>query len=52
MIELKGTANESVVKVIGLENQLLGEIASIRAEVGKLKKGLVKSNQIFAYTLR
>ena len=52
MIELKGTANESTVKVIGLENQLLGEIASIRTEIGKLKKGLVKANQIFAYTLR
>lgn len=52
MIELKGTANESTVKVIGLENQLLGEVASIRTEVSKLKKGLVKSNQFFAYTLR
>jgi hypothetical protein len=52
MIELKGTGSESIVKVIGLENQLLGEIASIRVEIGKLKKGLVKSNQIFAYTLR
>ena len=52
MIELKGTGSESIVKVIGLENQLLGEIASIRTEIGKLKKGLVKSNQIFTYTLR
>lgn len=52
MIELKGTGSESIVKVIGLENQLLGEIASIRTEIGKLKKGLVKQNQIFAYTLR
>jgi hypothetical protein len=52
MIELKGTANESTVKVIGLENQLLGEVASIRTEVSKLKKGLIKANQIFAYTLR
>ena len=52
MIELKGTGSESIVKVIGLENQLLGEIASIRTEIGKLKKGLVKSNQIFSYTLR
>ena len=52
MIELKGTGSESTVKVIGLENQLLGEIASIRTEIGKLKKGLVKANQIFSYTLR
>lgn len=52
MIELKGTGSESVVKVIGLENQLLGAIASIRLEVSKLKKGFLKSNQIFAYTLR
>ena len=52
MIELKGTGSESIVKVIGLENQLLGEIASIRTEIGKLKKGLVKANQIFTYTLR
>jgi hypothetical protein len=52
MIELKGTGSESIVKVIGLENQLLGEIASIRTEIGKLKKGLVKQNQVFAYTLR
>lgn len=52
MIELKGTGSESTIKVIGLENQLLGEIASIRTEIGKLKKGIVKSNQIFAYTLR
>jgi len=52
MIELKGTGSDSIVKVIGLENQLLGEIASIRTEIGKLKKGLVKANQIFTYTLR
>jgi len=52
MIELKGTSGESIVKVTGLENQLLGNIASIRLEVGKLKKGLLKTNQIFAYTLR
>jgi len=52
MIELKGTGSESTIKVIGLENQLLGEIASIRTEIGKLKKGIVKSNQFFAYTLR
>ena len=52
MIELKGTGSESTVKVIGLENQLLGAIASIRLEIAKLKKGILKSNQIFAYTLR
>jgi hypothetical protein len=51
MVELEGTSGESVVKVNGLKNQLLGEITSIRSEVNKLRMSFNKSNQIMVTTL-
>lgn len=52
MLELEGTSGESVVKVSGLKNQLLGEITSIRSEVNKLRMSFNKTNQIMVSTLR
>lgn len=52
MIELEGTSSESLVKVKGLKNQLIGEITSIRAEINKIKVGVKKEGQILVSTLR
>ena len=52
MVEIEGTSGDSVVRVHGLKNQLLGEITSIRSEIAKLKKGFFKSGQILRSTLR
>lgn len=52
MIELEGTEADSVIKVKGLKNQLLGEVTAIRMEIAKMKKGFTKSGQILVSTLR
>ena len=52
MIELEGTSVESLIKVRGLKNQLIGEITSIRNEIQKIKIGVKKSGQIMVSTLR
>lgn len=51
MIELEGTDSDSLVKVKGLKNQFIGEIASIRKEVNKMKKGFQKQGLIMVSTL-
>lgn len=52
MIELNGTTTDSLIKVKGLVNQLIGEITSIRSEINKIKVGVKKSGQILVSTLR
>jgi len=52
MIELEGTSSESLIKVKGLKNQLIGEITSIRNEIQKIKIGVKKSGQILVSTLQ
>lgn len=52
MIELEGTSSESLIKVKGLKNQLIGEITSIRSEINKIKIGVKKSGQILVSTLQ
>lgn len=52
MIDLEGTSSESLVKVNGLKNQLIGEITTIKDEIKKLKVGFSKSKQIMVSTLR
>lgn len=52
MIELNGTTPESLIKVKGLTNQLLGEITSIRAEINKIKVGVKKTGQLLVSTLQ
>lgn len=52
MIELNGTSSESLIKVKGLTNQLIGEITSIRAEINKIKVGVKKAGQILVSTLQ
>lgn len=52
MIELEGTTSESLIKVTGLKNQLIGEISSIRKEIQKIKIGVKKSGQILVSTLQ
>ncbi|WP_296683245.1 hypothetical protein [Flavobacterium sp.] len=51
MIELEGTSAGSIVNVVGLKNQLLGEITTIRSEVQKMRMGFKKANQILVSTL-
>jgi hypothetical protein len=51
MIELEGTSADSMIKVKGLKNQLIGEITSIRDEIQKIKIGVKKSGQILVSTL-
>jgi hypothetical protein len=52
MIELEGTSADSLIRVAGLKNQLIGEISSIRKEIQKIKIGVKKSGQILVSTLR
>jgi len=52
MIELEGTSSDSLIKVTGLKNQLIGEISSIRNEIQKIKIGVKKSGQILVSTLQ
>ena len=52
MIELEGTSTDSLINVKGLKNQLIGEIASIRNEIQKIKIGVKKTGQILVSTLR
>ena len=52
MIELEGTSADSMIKVKGLKNQLIGEITSIRNEIQKIKIGVKKSGQILVSTLQ
>lgn len=52
MIELEGTSSESLIRVKGLKNQLIGEITSIRNEIQKIRIGVKKSNQILVSTLQ
>ena len=52
MIELEGTSSESLIKVKGLKNQLIGEITSIRNEIQKIKIGVKKSGKILVSTLK
>ncbi len=52
MIELNGTTADSLIKVKGLVNQLIGEITSIRSEINKIKVGVKKSGQILVSTLQ
>ena len=51
MIELEGTSSDSLIRVTGLKNQLIGEISSIRNEIQKIKIGVKKSGQILVSTL-
>lgn len=51
MIELEGTSAGSIVNVVGLKNQLIGEIATIRSEIQKMRMGFRKANQILVSTL-
>lgn len=52
MIELNGTSPDSLIKVKGLTNQLIGEITSIRSEINKIKVGVKKTGQILVSTLQ
>lgn len=52
MIELEGTTSESLIRVKGLKNQLIGEITSIRNEIQKIKIGVKKSGQFLVSTLQ
>jgi hypothetical protein len=52
MIDLEGTSSESLVKVNGLRNQLLGEITTIKEEIKKMKVGFSKSRQFMVNTLQ
>jgi hypothetical protein len=51
MIELEGTSAGSIINVVGLKNQLVGEITTIRSEVQKMRMGFKKANQILVSTL-
>jgi hypothetical protein len=51
MIELEGTDSDSPIVVKGLKNQLIGEIATIRNEIVKMRKGFTKSGCIMLSTL-
>lgn len=50
--ELKGTNKDAFIPIIGMEQQLVGEIASIRTEIFKLKKGFFKTNQLTTSTIK
>ncbi len=52
MIELEGTSSDSMINVKGLKNQLIGEIASIRNEIQKIKIGVKKTGQLLVSTLQ
>ena len=52
MIEIEGTkGSDSLISVVGLREQVLGEISQLKQEVKKLKTGILKSRQIMTYTL-
>lgn len=50
--EIEGTSAESPIKILGLKNQLINEIALIRQEIQKLKTGVKKTSQLLVSTLR
>ncbi len=52
LVELEGTSSESLIRVNGLKNQLIGEITSIRSEIKKIKVGVKKAGQILVSTLQ
>lgn len=52
MIEIEGLkGSDSILSVVGLREQVLGEISLLKQEIKKLKVGFLKSRQILTYTL-
>jgi hypothetical protein len=53
MIEIEGLkGSDSIISVVGLREQVLGEISLLKQEVKKLKVGFLKTRQILTYTLQ
>ena len=52
MIEIEGLkGSDSILSVVGLREQVMGEISLLKQEIKKLKVGFLKSRQILTYTL-
>ena len=52
MIEIEGIrGSDSIISVVGLREQVIGEISLLKQEVKKLRIGVLKTRQIMTYTL-
>lgn len=52
MVEIEGTkGSDSVISIVGLREQVLGEISRLKEEVKKLKMGFFKSKQFLVNTM-
>lgn len=52
MVEIEGTkGSDSVISIVGLREQVLGEISRLKLEVKKLKMGFFKSKQFLVNTM-
>ena len=52
MIEIEGLkGSDSILSVVGLREQVMGEISLLKQEIKKLKVGFLKTRQILTYTM-
>lgn len=52
MIEIEGLkGSDSILSVVGLREQVMGEISLLKQEIKKLRVGFLKTRQILTYTL-